>query len=975
MTNRTNCGIIKLTQERKGGNRYQKILGGRRRDIGFLIFVSFKTQSHTDSKLKTSQIRRHFLIKKLQQFYTLKFSSDRLKKCNYKLDISLDDARKNTEVITINNSELLRALFRYKKVDFNQKELDNLLGLRSKLKKSENTEENRRKLENTTNKIEKILFIEDLVNVEFKNKAHYLTILKKKGFYINGTRFVPFMASAGMIRKNTAMFINNNIKHPLMDILENGRNESVPMVAAKFGAYFSLYSSSTLPVSFPNFAIVSDKEIVTMRKVDLVKYQGVDVDDTVEEIDYLLNLNAWDGQGLITPKLAEKWSQELELDYTFSCAVIRAPFLKGMVSVFDLEKFANEVAHRYTFKDIYGCERDIREIDLIISESMFKLWSSYESTEDYASKCIQNGLNFAIAKVTPKKENNYSRTSYQFLQVLNLDDVGIAELCFPTINWFRDISGGSPENMILYATGENSFEPKDFKKMDIAVKAILLNPSLSRDRYVQEKFIKTIEKKKKESYIGSILINANYQFMVADPYYQACHIFGLECEPMLKDGEHYSHYWLEKGIKHVGAIRSPIVHHSEFNILNFKSESEVHGWFSHIQSGIIFPANGIGMDCAVHGGADFDGDLICTINNDIMLRGKVGGNPIVYESQKAEKIVVDSRDDKKQVESQLNGYNSKVGFATNISSSLYTLLEEFAEGSPERETILKRLKVGRVIQGEIIDGVKGLKVPPFRNHWVKYKRVTDDMTVEEKEKWRFNNSILCEIRPAFFRFLYPHYMSRYNKEIKKYNVYSHLVFNKSFDEISKNSNRTPEETKTIEGYNWHSFFLDNNSVVNRISRYMRANLGLIGKYSSKSSQDFDYTVLTDTERELNAYGITQMKLYLQEYKAFKRGVHHDLASSYDNIDAFMAYLRKECYSTISTNEAELADYAIEVTYHGEVSMVEFAWKMFPNGILQNIMKNSSGIIKFPVEDPNGDIEYLWNRYSMKEICLEEAHEE
>jgi len=27
---------------------------------------------------------------------------------------------------------------------------------------------------------------------------------------------------------------------------------------------------------------------------------------------------------------------------------------------------------------------------------------------------------------------------------------------------------------------------------------------------------------------------------------------------------------------------------------------------------------GIGMDCAIHGGADFDGDLICTINNDII---------------------------------------------------------------------------------------------------------------------------------------------------------------------------------------------------------------------------------------------------------------------------------------------------------------------------------------------------------------------
>lgn len=914
-------------------------------------------------------------IKKLQQFYTLKFSSDRLKKSKFNIDISLDNARKNGEVITINNSELLRALFRYKKIEFSQNELDDLLILSKKLKKAKNTEENQEKLKNTIEKIEKIMFVEDLVSIEFKNKAHYLAILKHKGFYINGIRFTPFMASAGMIRRNTAMFINNNIKHPLMDILENGRDEFVPMVAAKFGAYFSLYSSSTLPVSFPRFAVVPDKEISTIRRVDFVEYQGEDVDDNVIETDYLLKVNAWDGQGLITPRLAKQWSEELELDYTFSCAILRAPFLKGLVTVFDLEKFANEVAKTYKFKDVYGEEQDIRETDLIISESMFKLWSSYKNTDDYTHNCYRNKLGFSVAKVNPKVENSYSRTSYQFLQVLNLNEGDIARLCEPTIEWFRNISGGSAEDMLLYATGETNFEPKDFKKMDAAVKAILLNPALARDKYIQQKFIKTIEKKKKESYKGSILINANYQFMVGDPYFQACHIFDINELPMLKDREYYSEYWLNKGVTQVAAIRSPIVHHSEFNVLELEDRKDTREWFKHIHSGIIFPANGIGIDCAIHGGADFDGDLICTINNPIMIGSQLPGLPIIYESQKAEKIIVDSRDDKKQVEGQLMGHNSKVGFATNISSSLYCLLEEFPLVCDEKEAILKRLKIGRVIQGEIIDGVKGLKVPPFRNHWVKYKKITDDMTEEEKKKWEFNNKILCEVRPAFFRFLYPHYMTRYNKELKKYNIFSHLNFHRGFDEIFRDRNCSEEEKKMIESYKQHSYFLDNNSAVNRLSRYMRANLGLIGKYSNKTSQEFDYTVLINKEHELNVYGISKMKLYLQEYKMFKRGLRNNHDGVYTNLDSFIAYLRKECLSNISSNESELANYAIEVTYAGETAMVEFPWRMFPDGIMENILVNSPETISFPMRDPDGKIEYLWNTYSMQEFNFEELYEE
>ena len=914
-------------------------------------------------------------IKKLQQFYTLKFSSERLKKAKYDINISLSQARINSELVSINNSELLRALFLLKNIKFSQNELENLLKLRKSLKKLENSEENRIKIKNITENIEKMIFIEDLVTVEFSNKTHYTSILNRHGFYINGIRFVPFMASAGMIRRNTAMFINNNLKHPLMDVLENGRDESVPIVAAKFGAYFSLYASSSLPVSFPRLAVVPDKEIQTLRQVDYVEYQGIDEDDSVTTGEYLLKLNAWDGQGLISPRLAHQWSKELELDYTFSCAILRAPFLKGLVVAFDFEKFAIEIAGSYKFTDIYGDEQDIREVDLIVSESMLKLYSAYKSTTDYVEKCGLNHLGFSVAKVNPKKESNYSRTSYQFLQVLNLDEVDVAKLCEPTLNWFRNISGNNANDMMLYATGENRFTVEDFAFMDASLKAIMMNPELARDRYIQKKFINTIEKKKKESYMGSLLVNANYQFMIADPYYQACHIFKLNEEPLLKDGEHYSEYWLSRGIQEVAAIRSPIVHHSEVNVLHFKDNMRLYIWYEHIHSGIIFPANGVGIDCAIHGGADFDGDLVCTINNPIIVKCRIPGIPVVYESKKAEKVIVDSRDDKKQVESQLRGYNSKVGFATNISSSLYCMAEEFPEGSPEKEAIMKRLKIGRVIQGEIIDGVKGLEVPAFRNHWTKFKKITDDMPEFEKKKWELFNRIVCEVRPTFFRFLYPHYMALYNKELRKYNIYSHLQFLKSFEDIFKQKDCTLDEEKLVKDYVTHSFFLDNNSPVNRISRYMRTNAALISQYSSASSQKFDYSLLKNPEIEINRETFEKVKEYLREYKEFKRGLRRDLKASFHSTESFIVYLRNKCLSDISSNESELATYAVEATYGGELSMVEFVWRMFPDGILYNISLNSNATIKFPIQYNDGDIKYLWNTYSLQEFPLEKIYED
>ena len=913
-------------------------------------------------------------MKKLQQFYIFKFDSLRLKNTNYNIQVSLDKARINGEVITINNSELVRTLFRIKNINFDQRHIDNLLIEKKKVKKYQNNENNRKKLQEIQKNLDKILFIKSLISIEFQNKSHYKAILNRKGFHVNGEKYVPFLASAGMVRRNTALFVEENLKNEFMIILENGRNKDTPLVPVKWGTYFSLYSSSTLPVSFPSFAVIPDKELELLTEMDFVEYQGKDVDDKITRKKYPIKANAFDGQGLISPKLAEKWSKELELDYTFSSAVIRAPFIKGLVVTFDLNRFATNVAKKYSFIDIYGFERDIRQVDLIISESMFKLYNAYDNTEHYIYNCKKNKLGFSIAKVNPKEEKSHSRTSYQFLQILNLNDGEIANLCSPTLDWFRNLIGWDINSMLLYATGENKFKPEDFDKLDTTVQAIMINPELAKDKYIRKKFKKSLRKKIKESYMGKLLINANYQFMISDPYAQAQHLFGIELNPLLNKGEYYSKYWTDKGVDKVGAIRSPIVHHSEFNILNFKDTQETRKWYKHLESGIVYPANGIGMDCAIHGGADFDGDLICTINNKTMINGKIPGTPIIYESKKVNKEIVDSRDDEIQVEGQLRGHNSKLGFATNISSTLYSMLNNFEPESKEYKTILNRLKIGRVIQGEIIDSVKGLEVPPFRQHWTKYKKITKDMNEEEKKKWELYNNIVCEVRPSYFRYLYPHYMTRYRNELKKYNIFSYLAFGEPFGGLWEKENKTDKEKQLLERYKSRTYFLNNNCIVNRISRYMRTNMNFIKRYSKKFVKEFDYNILIDKNIEIEEGMLFQMYVYLEEYKDFKKGMRNKNKYNYKTLDEFIKYLQGECFIDISSNASQLANVAVLATYGDEVSMVEFPWRMFPEGILQNIIGNSTGKSQFPIENENGNIEYLWNKYLTEEFELEKLYE-
>jgi hypothetical protein len=178
----------------------------------------------------------------------------------------------------------------------------------------------------------------------------------------------------------------------------------------------------------------------------------------------------------------------------------------------------------------------------------------------------------------------------------------------------------------------------------------------------------------------------------------------------------------------------------------------------------------------------------------------------------------------------------------------------------------------------------------------------------------------------------------------------------------------------IADYKKHSFFLDNNSVVNRISRYMYNNTARVSKYSLATAKAFNYKVLLNPEHVLDENLLTAMRNCLQEYKSFKRNSHKD-GLGYGNLDAFTAYLRKKCLTNISSNESELADYAIQITYGEEKSMVEFAWRLFSQGIIQNLLKNSKGTFQFPVADETGNIEYLWNRYSLQEFPIEKLYED
>lgn len=581
-------------------------------------------------------------MKKLQQFNIFAFTFDRLKNNNFNLNITPLEADLNEELIALADNELLRAIRRITNHPFNDSgdfKLELLFEERKNITKRKNSEENRKRIAQINNEIRELLFIGDIISIKTPKKANY-RVIGKNGFTVNGRHYKRLMCSAAMARTNRALFCTDSIYPQLDEILRCG-SKQVKIVPAKWNAYYSLMSSAAFRVSTPRVCVVPDCNIKMVKKVDWVTPS--DHQDVITEEDKELEFNLWDGMGLISPSMSQKWSEEIGYAGIAESFIVRAPYIKGLLATFDFHRFSEEVAHNDVIKDIYGNEYLCNDIDVILTESQFKLWKGYDSIEQHAEAMKKYGLSWGVTRIGAPEEKKVMRTNYQFVQVLNLEDDSISELCKPTIDWFEGISGSNYYYKMLYLLGKMAREPEMdnvWKKLqDNATKALMLEPSLLKDSYLSEKIASSIRKKMKEAYIGKLLVNGSFNFLYFDPYALCEYVFGMKVNGLLKEFEFYADFWSKKGVDTIAGLRSPMTWRAEVNKMPLKHTLEMQDWYKYIKSGIIL--NVWGNDRDLFSGCDADGDTLATTDNLTFINKRYGGSPVLYEHQAAVKEIIE----------------------------------------------------------------------------------------------------------------------------------------------------------------------------------------------------------------------------------------------------------------------------------------------------------------------------------------------
>lgn len=501
--------------------------------------------------------------------------------------LPLEEARRNDEVISLASSQMLRWIDELNGVtDADERAREIKVRIRQ-IRREPNSTQNKKDIRQLYRDLDALQFKPDYMCLIIDKPKDYYRACK--GFRINGISYKRLLGTAGGIKNSTIVFVSERLADELKRRVENDRDLSKPQVAAKLEAYKALTCSASNPVSWPNGILVV-KDVVTTFKSDIIyltdEFDGEPVME--ERKDEPIELKASDGCGMMLPALAERWSEELGLDYVMSGCNTRASWEKGMAFVFDFREFAEKVAGTYIVKDAWGNDVDVRNVELVLTTSMLKLWDSYESCAAYEEACHRNHYEFGIPKVCPRELENERATNYQFLQSFNLSDADIDELIAPTMNEIRDVLSGDWRKAVLFLKGPGLNEKNIDHLEDDFAKALMIEPRVQDDPFVQSTIYELIRNRINEAKIGVLKMHANFSIVSGDLYLLCQSVFGMPLTGLLRAGEIYNQYWADLKVDKLLCFRAPMSCHPNIRAVHPANGDAVRYWFRYIKTGTIF---------------------------------------------------------------------------------------------------------------------------------------------------------------------------------------------------------------------------------------------------------------------------------------------------------------------------------------------------------------------------------------------------
>ena len=722
--------------------------------------------------------------------------------------------------------------------------------------------------------INEIDFSEYLAMIVIDNPRHFNRAVDQKGIKINGVTFRRFVGTTGGLKNHSLLFVRSELLDVLNEYCDCGRKE-IEIVPAKFEAYKALYCSASQPICSPNGIVVVPDCVITGLKADvvLIDDSGSSEEPSVSlQKDYPIENTPSDGFSLCTPEYMHRVSEFLGLDYDTSGVCIRAPWLKGMLYPFPIYEFIEECnGGNYMIIDSWGQKKDLRNCEMIVTESCLKLWKSYESAEQYLQCCEKYHHGFSITKISPHQLDDIRELNYQYLQSYDFTDEDIAELCAPTVEYLKQSCCGD------YETTKEFLGIKGGAEKGTWQRALYTSEYMMGDPYIIDATHRMIRNKIDQSKIGKLRVHGNYQIVSGDPFALMQNICGLQVTGLLKAGEIYSKYWADQNVEEVVMFRSPMLAHNNIKKQCVVNNDDVNKWYRYMQTIVI--VNGFDTTCQALSGMDCDGDLSFTTNNAVLLRRHQEMPAIVCIQRNAVKVIPTEQEIQK---TNINGMGNKVGTITNRVTAMFDRQQDFEINSQEWLEIQKRILCGQLFQQDEIDKIKGIIAKPMPPYWYD---VTVAKNKDENTEDNYFERTCTFKKPYFMIYVYKDYKQKYNAYQKKCDLLCMNKFGATYEDLRYRTDLDDDQAGIVLRCNEYQPYSTSPSAMNRICWYLEKQFANV-QIELKHTSDFDYRIflydIPDDDVIKNELKL-QMNDYIAAVKKYKDSNAGDYMESVERI--------------------------------------------------------------------------------------------
>ena len=477
-----------------------------------------------------------------------------------------------------------------------------------------------------------------------------------KGFYHNGYKYVYYASSAGQIRTKKAVFVREDLLNKAWNTLTCGLtvekiNQKGGMNLNKYNAYLALSNSATdmwEGFDIDRCIVVGDFETDVTTEVDYVN----DIDYSITRQTMPVLIPHTDGAGMISPELSSK---------NF---MVRLPWIKGLLGVFDFKQFVREKGCSPKIKDIWGTEWDIIEdnIQVIFTKSQLKMADYYSSWQEYKDNFKKYGCHAGICNV---EDDHFKKATinYQLIQsFIDYTDTELRTMCADSVKFINNICSDKDVQMELFGISDYK-NPMLYNGMQ---KCLVEYNGLIKDNYFREQLRDFRKKLIKDLYSARFRVNGYYTFLLPD-YYAMCEWLFMEKEipvGLLQEGE--VHCKLHKFGKEVDCLRSPHLYF-EHSIQNNTTSSEIEKWF--LTNGCYTSTHDVISKVLMF---DVDGDKSLVVQDETIIevakRNQQGTVPLYYNTRKAPKEPVTSDSRYRGLSTAFTGGN--IGICSNNISKI-----------------------------------------------------------------------------------------------------------------------------------------------------------------------------------------------------------------------------------------------------------------------------------------------------------------